>query len=319
MNFVQQMKAKVLAGGEITLEEAVQLYQTPDAEELYAAANEIREHFAGQRGELCSIMAAKTGACPEDCQFCAQSAHYATGVVPAPLVKEEEALSLARQRERQGVHRFSLVTSGRRLSAAEFTAILRIYRTLRQETGISLCASLGEITPDEALSLKEAGVTRYHHNLEACRSFFPRICSTHTYDDRLRTIAAVRQAGLELCCGGIIGLGESLAERFMLAMEIKATGAVSVPVNVLNPIPGTPLADRPILPPEEVLRTMAVFRFILPRAFIRFAGGRPLLGNAFARGFSAGVNATITGDYLTTPGLQVEDDRIIMTHAGLLL
>jgi biotin synthase len=312
-----ELTAKVLNGESIGFAEAMQLMELADTQELFESANRIREHFTGNRVDLCSIMNAKSGRCSENCKFCAQSGHYRTGVVEYPLVGVAEALQTAQMNERAGVHRFSLVTSGKVLEGPEFEQVIAIYAALKEKTSLYLCASLGCISYEQALRLKEAGVEMYHHNLETSRNFYPRICDTHTYDDRIRTIHNVKRAGLEVCCGGIIGLGEPPEERFRMALAIRELGVKSIPVNILNPIPGTPLEGTQRLEPVAILKTIAIFRFLLPDSMIRYAGGRAILGELQRTGLMAGVNAALVGDFLTTVGNKISDDLKMIEEAGL--
>jgi len=312
---------KVLGGGEITREEALFLLEIegPDTYHLLAYANAIRERFCGPGVELCSLINARSGNCPEDCAFCAQSVHHSTGVAVYPLLDAEAVLQKARAMERAGAHRFDVVTSGYgfRETDPEFQRLLEIFRLLRQETSLELCACLGHLTPQAARALKEAGVSRYNHNLETAPSFFPRICTTHTVEERMATIRAAREAGLEICSGGIIGLGESREQRVELAFTLKELGVDAVPLNVLHPRPGTPLGDRPLLPPLEILRTFAMFRFVLPDKNIRYAGGRELnLGPLQPLGLLAGLNGMLIGGYLTTPGQEIERDLAMVDALG---
>jgi len=316
-NLIGQLENKIMSGGEISFDEAIHLIKVNEVDELLNAANRIRQKFMGNKVDLCTIMNAKSGRCSENCKFCAQSAHYPTGIDEYSLINAEEALKLAKENESQGVHRFSLVTSGKTLSEKEFERVLEIYRILKRKTKLKLCASHGIITYHQALKLKEAGVTMYHHNIETSRDYFPKICTTHSYQDRINTVKNVKAAGLDVCCGGIIGMGESVEDRIKMAYEIKELGVKSVPINVLNPIKGTPLEDVKKLSPIEILKTMAVFRFIIPDGFIRYAGGRNALGELQNLGFRSGVNAALVGNYLTTVGNKIPEDIRMIKAEGL--
>ncbi len=318
---LREIGEKVLGGGEATAEEALFLLEIegPDIYHLLAYANAIREKFCGPGMELCSLINARSGNCPEDCAFCAQSAHYSTGVATYPLLEAEAVLEKARAMERAGAHRFDLVTSGYgfRETDPEFLRLLDLIRLLRRETRLKLCACLGHLTPGAARALKEAGVSRYNHNLETAPSFFPRICTTHTVEERIATIRAVKAAGMEVCSGGIIGLGETREQRVELAFTLKKLEVDAVPLNVLHPRPGTPLAERPPLPPLEILKTFAMFRFVLPRKNIRYAGGRELnLGPLQPLGLLSGLNGMLIGGYLTTPGQEIEKDLAMVDALG---
>lgn len=316
---IKVIKDKVINGEDITKAEAMELYaiNKEDYELLFDCANEIRKHFMGSRVDLCTIMNAKSGKCSEDCKYCAQSAHYSTGVVEYPLISKEEAIQRALENASYGVDHFSLVTSGRGLSGKDFNEIVDIYRYLNEKVPtLRLCASLGIITTEQARRLKEVGVRTYHHNLETSENYYGEICSTHPYSDRLTTINNALKAGLSVCSGCIIGMGESEKDRVELAFRVKELGIRSVPINVLNPIKGTPMEGQPILEPLEILKNMAIFRFILPKAFIRYAGGRNALKDLQAKGFEAGINAALVGNYLTTVGNKINEDIEMVRAKG---
>lgn len=320
---LHEIGEKVLRGGETTPEEALYLIALdgPDVYHLLAYANAIRERFTGGGVELCSIINARSGNCSEDCAFCAQSAHHPAADAPVyPLLDAEAILAKARAMEAAGVRHFDIVTSGYGYTEddPDFQRILAIYRRLRAETGLELCACLGVLTPGAARALAAAGVRRYNHNLEAARSFFPKICTTHTYDDRVATVRAVKEAGMEVCCGGVIGMGETPEQRVELALALRDLDVDSVPVNVLNPRAGTPLAGASRLAPLDILKTFAVFRFILPDKLIRYAGGREVnLGPLQPLGLLAGLNAMLVGGYLTTPGRELAHDLEMIAGLGL--
>ncbi|MDK2799229.1 MAG: biotin synthase [Clostridiales bacterium] len=316
-DFIKKVENKIMSGQSIVFEEAVQLSETENIEQLFTAANRIREKFKGNKVDLCTIMNAKSGKCSENCKYCAQSAHYHTGVQEYPLISVEEALERARENEKCGAHRFSLVTSGKSLSEEDFEKVIEIYKVLRKETGMKLCASHGIISYEQAVRLKNVGVTMYHHNIETSREYFDKICDTHSYQDRINTIKNVMAAGLDICCGGIIGMGESMEDRIKMAFEIKELGIKSIPVNVLNPIKGTPMENIEPLSPEEILKIMSLFRFIIPDGFIRYAGGRNALGELQNLGFKAGVNAALVGNYLTTVGNSISQDIEMIQKEGL--
>lgn len=319
--FIQQTGEKVLARRDLSYKEAIQLINidSQNVEELrflQQTADEIRSKFNGNKVDLCSIYNVKSGRCSENCKFCAQSAHYSTGVEEHDISDYKLILNRAEEMYNAGVHRFSLVSSGKGLNQKDTDKLVKIYQQLSQDTKINLCASHGIISFEQAVALKNAGVHRYHHNLETSRDYYDNICTTHTFDDRINTIKNAQQAGLDVCCGGIIGMGESPEDRVKMAFNIKALNIQSVPINVLNPIPGTPLGDQPILSPAEILKTVAVFRFILPSATIRFAGGRKALHTFQESGFRSGVNGAIVGDYLTTVGNDIAADKMMIKKLG---
>lgn len=312
---VSELKNKIMAGGSALREELLELIPA-DLEELCRAAEELRERFCGKAFHLCTVCNAKSGGCTENCKYCAQSLHYRARVDSYPLKSESEILEEALENARRGAERFSVVTSGRGLTEEEVDRICEVFRQIRRRSSIGLCASLGLLTPSQLRRLKEAGLTRYHNNLETSRRFFPQVCTTHTYDDKIRVMEALRQTGLEICSGGIIGLGESMEDRLDLALELGRQGASYIPVNILNPIPGTPLEKNPPLPLEEIRRTVALFRFTLPQATICLAGGRSLLADQGRSIFQSGANAAISGYLLTTCGIDIEDDLKTFSELG---
>lgn len=314
---INKLESKVMNGQSLCYDEAVMLANTDNAKELYAAADRIRDKFRGKKVNLCSIMNAKSGRCSENCKYCAQSGHYKTGIEEYSLIDVESALKMAKENEKEGAHRFALVTSGGKLSPKDFSKIIEIFEVLRRETSLHLCASLGKISYEQAATLKKAGVSMYHHNLETSRSYFPQICDTHTYEDRIDTIRNVTAAGLPICSGGIIGLGETMKDRIDMAFDLKSLGVKSVPINILNPIKGTPLENAVGLAPEDILKIIAVFRFIIPDGYIRYAGGRNALGELQTLGFKAGVNAALVGNYLTTIGKSIREDIQDIRELGL--
>jgi len=308
---IDELVEKIKSGGEITFNEALAMGElTGDRlNELFLAALLVTRHLHGNRVDLCSIMNVKSGRCSEDCIFCAQSGHYRTDISTYPLLPEEEILEQACKMEAEGARRFSLVTSGKGISDSDFEKLLAIFESLREKTSLNLCASLGIINYDQAVLLRKTGVTRYHHNIETSQSFYNEICTTHSYYERVETIQAVGKAGLDICAGGIIGLGESWRQRVEMAFELKELRVASVPVNILTPIKGTPLWGSPVPAPLEVLQTLAMFRLVLPVAVIRLAGGREAaLRDLQSTALLAGVNGLMVGNYLTTSGRGVGDD-----------
>ncbi|MBQ3834743.1 MAG: biotin synthase BioB [Elusimicrobia bacterium] len=298
---------KILIGEKLTKEEAISLVKA-DLQELCSCANKIRERFCGNKFDMCSIINGKSGKCSENCKYCAQSAYHKTNIKEYPLLDTETILKEAKYNADKKVKRFAVVTSGRALNDKEIEQICKPYKTIKNSCNISLCASMGLLTYEQFLKLKSAGVTRYHCNLETSRNFFPNICTTHTYDDKIKTIKNAQHAGLEVCSGGIFGLGESFQDRIDMFFDLAELRIKSVPINILNPIKGTPLENNKILSQDETKRIVAIARFILPDAFIRLAGGRMLFKDKGVSMFSCGANATITGDMLTTTGTQIDED-----------
>ncbi len=312
---LNSLTEKVLKGKQITRDEALYLYGQP-LNELCESADNIRRHFCSSRFDLCTIINGKSGRCSENCKFCAQSAHNHTGVTEYPLLPDEEILAQARTNHQQGVLRYSIVTSGKQLSDQETDRMCRLIRKIREEVGISVCVSFGLLSEEQFRKLKEAGVSRVHNNLETSERNFPNICTTHTFADKVQAIRAARTAGLSVCSGGIMGLGESVEDRIDMALSLRELGIKSVPVNMLNPIPGTPFEKNARLTDEDMRRIVAVYRFILPEASIRLAGGRGLLSDKGRGCFTSGANAAISGDMLTTAGITVRKDLELLKELG---
>lgn len=311
---------KVLNGGEITKEEAVELINVSNQDTmlLLAMADKIRQKFNGDDVDLCAIVNARSGRCPENCKFCAQSSHYDTGVTEYALLTGDKLVAAAQKAKDAGAVRFSIVTSGRGQGKADdFENILKALQRIKKEVGIEICASLGILTLDQAAQLKEVGVTRYHANIETAPSHFPAICSTHTYGDKMSTIQAAKDAGIRVCSGGILGLNETPEQRVEMAFELKRLQIDSVPLNLLNQISGTPFAENKSLTALEILRAFAVFRFVLPKALIRTAGGREVnLRDLQALALSGGMNGIMVGGYLTTGGRRPEEDDLMLKDLG---
>jgi biotin synthase len=320
-HFVRDITDRILGKDMISASEALELASLdgPELLELFAAATLIKEHFVGNRVHLCSIINAKSGRCREDCAFCAQSLHHETDAPHYPLVDESRMLDAAREAEKNGSGCFGIVTSGTTIeSDEELDRICSALRSIRKETGISPSCSLGIIDRKMAMKLKAAGAATYHHNLETARTFFPNICTTHDYEEDVATVRNVKEAGLRVCCGGIFGMGESMAQRIELAYTLRELDVDSVPINFLNPIAGTRLAEANFLTPLECLHTIALFRLILPEKKITICGGREKnLRDLQSWMFLAGANGTMIGNYLTTSGRDEAKDLQMLKDLGL--
>ena len=314
----KELAAKIKNGYLISRNEALELASVPDKNALYSLANELREHFSGNHFDICSIMNARSGRCSEDCKWCAQSRHYHTDTEIYPLVTSDEAVALAAHNAKKGVHRFSLVTSGRTMSPKETEKACEIYKNIQKHVYIKLCASMGLLEKEELQALYDSGVKRYHCNLETAPSFFPKLCTTHTTEDKLKTIRYAKEVGMEICSGGIIGMGESMEQRIEFAFTLRETGVDSIPINILTPIKGTPLENTQPLTDEEILTTVALFRIINPATVLRLAGGRKLVAHIQKQLLHSGINAVITGDMLTTSGYTIETDKTLISESGYI-
>ena len=312
---LHQLTDRVLHGGQISREQAMFLHEQP-LSALCASADRIRRHFCANRFDLCTIINAKSGRCSENCKFCAQSAHNHTDAAQYPLLSADEIVEQARVNHSQGVLRYSIVTSGKRLSSQEVDQMCQAVKRIKEEVGISVCISFGLLDEEQYRKLKEAGVSRVHNNLETSRRNFPNVCTTHSFEDKIKAIRAAQAAGLTVCSGGIMGLGETREDRIDMALTLRELGIKSVPVNMLNPIPGPPFENNRKLTAEDMRRIVAVYRFILPEASIRLAGGRGLLPDKGKSCFASGANAAISGDMLTTAGITTKTDMELLKELG---
>lgn len=286
---------------------------------LLKAANEIRQEFLGNQVDLCTIINAKSGLCSEDCKFCAQSVHYNTNTEIYELLPYEKVLEKAKAVEEAGAHRFSLVTSGKGIDPETFKSLLNYYSRLKEDTKLALCASHGIVSKAQLQALKSVGVSKYHHNLETSEDYYSKIVSSHDYKERVETIREAQAVGLEVCSGGILGLDESMNDRIEMILELRRLDIKSIPINVLMPVEGTPMFTNKALEPYDILRTLAVIRFAIPDAMVRYAGGRIALGPYQQLGFESGVNAALVGNFLTTIGSDIKNDIEMVTSAGLEL
>jgi biotin synthase len=305
---------------QITKDDALALAALPDDRlpELIALSHRVRLRFAGPEVEVESILSAKTGGCPEDCHFCSQSGRFETTVRPEPFLPVDQIVEAARRSEKDGATEFCIVLAVRGPDDHIMERTLEAVAAIRENTTMNVACSLGILTRPQAEALKAAGVHRYNHNLETARAFFPQICTTHTWEERYQTCMLVKELGMELCSGGIMGMGETPEQRVDFAFELRELGPAEIPLNFLNPRPGTPLGGRPILSSTEALRCIAIFRLVHPEAIIRYAGGREVtLGDQQATGMEAGINAIIIGNYLTTLGRSPGDDLRMLADLGM--
>ena len=320
MPCLSDISAKSLAGERLSREEALWLALEAPKKALYDAAAEITAKAAPRRFSFCTVVNAKSGRCGEDCRWCAQSKHYPTGAPVFPLIDASRALRSAEAAKRRGVPRWSLVTSGRKLSAREVRGISALIRAADALGGLEVCASLGLMREDELRALKDAGLRRFHCNLETGPAFFPKVCSTHTQAEKIAALRAAKAAGLEICSGALFGMGETMTDRAELALLLRELEVPSVPLNFLSPVRGTPLEHQAPLSDDEILTTVALLRFVCPRAYLRFAGGRGRISPAAEReAVRIGINASIVGDLLTTAGSPLELDRSLAAAAGYCL
>ena len=318
MSQVIDLAYEIINGNRLKEGDNLSFFIDCDLEDLCKGADIIREHFTGNKVDLCSIINGRAGKCPEDCKYCAQSAHYNTNCKTYEFLDEEAIVNACKQNELDNVTRFSIVTAGRALTGDEFKKALKAYSRLKEECPeIKLCASLGFLSKEQLLELKNIGVNHYHHNIETSRNYFPQICTTHTFDQKLSTLKILKEIGMRICSGGIIGMGESWEDRIDMALTLSSYKVESIPLNVLMPIPGTPLENQPPMSEDDILRTIALFKYINPESDIRLAAGRALLSESGKKAFESGASATITGNMLTTAGCaNTKSDIEMLTSMG---
>ncbi|AFS80787.1 biotin synthase [Candidatus Nitrosopumilus koreensis AR1] len=320
LNFIKECQEKVFSGNHITAEDAEKLLNIPEEnlKDLARCANEITRDFNGEKVDVEQLNNIKKNACSEDCTFCGQSAFFDTGIETYQLPSPEEVVSKAKKAKEEGAESYCLVAAWREPSKTDFEKVCKIITEINDKVGISVECSLGFLTPEQAVKLKELKVKRYNHNLETAKSKFPEICTTHTYEDRLKTLDIARDAGLELCTGGIIGLGETREQRLELTLEIARLFPEEVTINILVPVPGTPLELQTNLPNSEIVRMFSVIRFLLPESVIKISGGRETnLDDSGEELLQSGANGIITAGYLTMDGNEAEKDRKMIEKIGL--
>lgn len=324
---LNQRVERIIAGESLTRSEALALTQIEGIDnilQLCEAADQVRQACCGNTVDLCSIVNVKSGNCSENCGFCSQSVHHRGVDSPTYGLKPtEDIIAQAKAADAAGAKRFCLVSQGRGIKynspkSTEFEQILATVRRIIAETDIKPCCALGEVTPEQAQELAEAGVTRYNHNLEASQRFYSNIVTTHTWQDRVDTVKNLKAAGIQACTGGIIGMGETWEDRVDLALALRELEVESVPINLLNPREGTPLGEQTKLDPYEALKAIAIFRLILPQQILRYAGGREaVMGELQNLGLKSGINAMLIGHYLTTMGQPPETDHQMLASLGL--
>lgn len=310
-DIINELKDKVLSGKLIKKEEALRLINE-DCDELCAAANEIRKHYCGKDFDLCSVISGRIGRCSEDCKFCAQSGYYNGECNVQSMISYEDFKEDAISNFNKGINRYGVVSAGKRITDIEVDMLCDSYSRLKRECAIEICGYGGILPYEQILKLKNAGVTRYHNNLETSRRVFKTVCTTHTYDEKLRTLKYAKKAGLEICSGGLLGIGENIIDRIEMAFDLQMLEVNSVPINILQPKKGTPFENAEKLPYEEILKTIAIFRFILPKAQIRLAAGRLNLPDKGRKCFRSGANAAISGNMITINGINPEEDIKIL-------
>jgi len=313
---MEKLAEEIIAGKRLTRNYNLEFLLTTNLKELCSGANKIREKLCGEKVDLCTIINGRSGRCSENCKFCAQSAHHNTEIKEYVFLDPHVILEDCKKNEANGVHRYSIVTAGRSLTGADFDKAIEAYKKMHKECEINLCASHGFLTEEEFIRLKEAGVTMYHENIETSKENFHNICTTHSYEDKIKEIKLAQKVGLNVCSGGIIGMGETWEDRIDMAISLSELGVMSIPINVLMPIKGTPFGNLERIADEDILRTIAIFRYLNPTAYIRMAAGRSYFSDGGMQIFQSGANATITGDMLTTIGTNIEQDKIMLTKLG---
>lgn len=320
IEYINDCKEKVFSGIGLSIEDVEKLFNIPDEnlKNLANAANEITREFNGNKVDVEELNNIKKNACSEDCSFCGQSAFFNTGIETYQLPLPQEVVQKAEKAKKEGAESYCLVAAWREPSPRDFEKVCEIITQINQKVGISVECSLGFLTPDQAKRLKDLKVKRYNHNLETAKSKFAEICTTHTYDDRLKTLRIARDAGLELCTGGIIGLGETRKQRMELTLELGRIFPEEVTINILVPIPGTPLELQTPLPNSEIVRMFSIIRFLLPESVIKISGGRESnLSDAGEELLQSGANGIITSGYLTMDGNSAEKDIKMIKKIGL--
>lgn len=315
---IDTLKEKVLHGDHITRDEAIFLSDQP-LEALCRAADEIRKHYFKDDFDLCAVISVKGGQCSENCRYCAQSTCAKVPVEHHAMMDDKTLLKEAAKKDLRGIRHYCLVSNGKRVSDRDIDHICEGIRKICENTSLTVCTSFGLLGEEQFRKLKQAGVKRIHNNLETSRRYFPSLCTSHTYDEKIETIRAARRVGLEVCSGGIMGVGETMEDRIDMALTLQNLDVQSVPINMLDPVPGTPMENYTVLTKDEVCRIVALYRFLLPTQYIRLAAGRDYLEDSGFSCFTSGLNATITGDMLTVKGISIEEDIQTIREMGYCL
>jgi biotin synthase len=313
---MEKLAEDIIGGKRLTRNDNLEVLLNVNLKELCDGANKIRKKLCGEKVDLCTIINGRSGGCSENCKFCAQSVHHNTEVKEYNFLEPDIILKDCKKNEANGVHRYSIVTAGRSLTGDDFEKAVQAYKKMHEECDIDLCASHGFLSEEEFIRLKEVGVTMYHSNIETSKNNFHNICTTHSYEDKIKEIKLAQKLGFKVCSGGIIGMGETWEDRIDMAISLCELGVKSIPINVLMPIEGTPLANVERISHEDILRTIAIFRYLNPTSYIRMAAGRTYFKDGGSEIFQAGANATITGDMLTTVGTNTYQDKIMLTNLG---
>ncbi|NNU77686.1 biotin synthase BioB [Clostridium estertheticum] len=313
---MEKLAKEIITGKRLKRDDNLEFLLTTNLKELCSGANIIRENLCGKKVDLCTIINGRSGKCSENCKFCAQSAHHNTDIKEYDFLNPDVILEDCKKNEANGVHRYSIVTAGRSLTGPDFDKAIEAYKKMHEECKINLCASHGFLTGEEFIRLKEAGVTMYHENIETSKRNFHNICTTHSYEDKIKEIKLAQKSGLKVCSGGIIGMGETWEDRIDMAISLSELGILSIPINVLMPIKGTPFGNLERISEVDILRTIAIFRYLNPTSYIRMAAGRTYFADGGSKLFLSGANATLTGDMLTTVGNNTDQDKIMLTALG---
>lgn len=313
---IKKLSQEIIQGRRLRRDENFSFFATANLEEICKGADDIRKALCGDYVDLCSIINGRSGRCSENCKFCAQSSYHHTGIEEYSFFDTDMIVADCKKHADKGVHHYSIVTAGRELKGKDLQTACVAYKKMREECDIDLCASHGLLSEEAFISLKESGVSTYHENIETSKRNFPNICTTHTYEDKINGIKLAQKLGFKVCSGGIIGMGETFEDRLDMAFSLAELSIESIPINALMPIKGTIYENFERLSEDEILRTVAIFRFINPTAKIRLAAGRSLMEDSGRRAFHAGANATITGDLLTTSGNNIQKDKEMLTQMG---